>query len=272
MIDEKYLELINKEIDGVNSPAESARLKAYLAQDAAAQRLYRSLEATANLLQRVKDDVKPPATLKPHVLRLIESRRGAIKARMNVKHEVSSLLHSLVRRPLHGFDFRFAYVFASGLVAGGLVLYLLIGQGARQDTLRDQDLFGAMVSHSSAGRLATSDSAAFSFDGGHAVTILRGDATSLVVEVRLSSRESIDAALAYDESEFGFSTIRRTSGSPEGPIAVGENVVHLASHGESHYLITFARKTLQATPMTLKIFSSGTLLHAQDISPGGRNE
>ncbi len=60
MIDEHYIELMNNEIDGHNTPAQSDSLRSYLESDREARRLFDELQQSATLIAE-SEDVAPPA-------------------------------------------------------------------------------------------------------------------------------------------------------------------------------------------------------------------
>ena len=59
MIDERYIELMSAEIDGVNLPAESEELHRYLARDSEAQRYYQGLQKSVSLIEDLGDIAAP---------------------------------------------------------------------------------------------------------------------------------------------------------------------------------------------------------------------
>jgi len=70
MIDEHYIELMNDEIDGRNTPAQSGALRSYLESDPEAQRFFAELEKPTGLLAESKA-VAPPVDMSQQIMDLI---------------------------------------------------------------------------------------------------------------------------------------------------------------------------------------------------------
>ena len=76
MIDDRTIELMNDEIDGRNSPAQSEELRGYLASDPEARRFFAELENSTRLLAE-SDEVEPPADMPQHIMdRIAASETG----------------------------------------------------------------------------------------------------------------------------------------------------------------------------------------------------
>jgi len=70
MIPDKYFELMNQEIDGTSTKAESARLKKYLQQHSEALQIYKSLRSLAQRLRQVQP-VEPPGYLQKAIANVV---------------------------------------------------------------------------------------------------------------------------------------------------------------------------------------------------------
>ncbi|MBP1679294.1 MAG: hypothetical protein H6Q29_1205, partial [Bacteroidetes bacterium] len=90
MIDQTIRELVQSEIDGINGPAESARVQALVREDAEVARLYRDLQDIAGVLSR--PETAPP-TLKPAVMRAVE-RMPVPRRRSLLQRMLNSLAHT----------------------------------------------------------------------------------------------------------------------------------------------------------------------------------
>ncbi|MEK7749053.1 MAG: hypothetical protein AAB269_03230, partial [Bacteroidota bacterium] len=70
MIPDKYFELMNKEIDGTSTKAESAQLKKYLQQHSEARKMYQSLRSLTQRLYQVQL-VEPPGYLQKTIANIV---------------------------------------------------------------------------------------------------------------------------------------------------------------------------------------------------------
>jgi hypothetical protein len=155
-MEEKYVELMNREIDGLNSRAESAELEKYLHRNPEAGRYYRELLFVAGALNRVPE-VEPPAGLKASILNSIfgkeaEAPAGAREAGAAVVAGARTSA-GRIRRPASVFDLfrirwepRLAYVLAA-CVAVALFLFVLFWRVVPGRAPRDLEaLYGSIVS------------------------------------------------------------------------------------------------------------------------------
>jgi hypothetical protein len=135
MIDEKYIELINKEIDGLNTQEESADLHRYLKENPDAYQFCDEMVQTAQLLNEV-DEIDPSANLKKNILNSIDPKLYRTK----IKESISkSSIFDIFLKPKP----RLAYVFTLGLVAG-LLIYSIFFTNLHQQTMDEDDLYGTI--------------------------------------------------------------------------------------------------------------------------------
>ena len=112
MIPEKFILLMNGEIDGVNSPEETAELETYLDRDPAADTYFRELRDTVGIFDEVQE-LTPPAGLRERIL-------GAVDDEVQ-----PAPVYRLSFRDRWRRHFRPGYAFAgaAGIILGMLVLY-----------------------------------------------------------------------------------------------------------------------------------------------------
>ena len=70
MIDRKYIELINYEIDGIITPEQRSQLQEYLLKNPKAKKLYQELTATNSMVNSMPE-IEPTENLKKRVLNSI---------------------------------------------------------------------------------------------------------------------------------------------------------------------------------------------------------
>ena len=93
MIEDRYVELINKEIDGTNSPGESAKLRRHLQAYPGADNYFRQLTSVYKALDKLPEAVPPP-DLRKNVLNAIQE--GADECGSTNRREARHLLKSRV--------------------------------------------------------------------------------------------------------------------------------------------------------------------------------
>ena len=108
MIDEKYIELMNKEIDGLNTPQESAELKSYLKDEPEAQKQFNNLLDVSKSLEQL-EEIEPSPELKKSIINSINWKKYSTKE----KKRRSFLGFTQLK-----FNVKYAYVFTCGLILG----------------------------------------------------------------------------------------------------------------------------------------------------------
>jgi len=78
MINRRIREMIQKEIDGENTPQEKRKLQERLSRDPAAKRLFEDLKRTSRWLDRVPE-IRPSKELKRKIMSEIETRSNTAK-------------------------------------------------------------------------------------------------------------------------------------------------------------------------------------------------
>ena len=109
MIDKKYIELMNKEIDRVITPGEKQELHNYLSVNEAARNYYDGLLSAVDYAENLAD-FNPPENLKKRIMNSIDFSLYESKTRS--KKTLSFLW---------GLKFKYAYTFAAGLLAAILI-------------------------------------------------------------------------------------------------------------------------------------------------------
>jgi hypothetical protein len=134
MIDNQIVELINKEIDGVASVDETARLRKAMSANPDVRTLFDDMRSVADAMANMAS-VDPPKTLKPAIMRAIEGLpwRKPATGPATVFH---SFRVAFLRKP--------GFVFAGGLAAGFLVFALTMNLVAPR-SVDDSELTGTLV-------------------------------------------------------------------------------------------------------------------------------
>jgi hypothetical protein len=134
MMEKRVIELMNKEIDGTNTPEESRALRACLESSEEARRHYEELRGVAGLFAAA-GNVAPPAELHGTIIRSIAEREELLSARAERGWTLRGFFSP--RRKI-------AYSFAAGLALGLVALVLVLGSLSRQSRLDHGDLYGSL--------------------------------------------------------------------------------------------------------------------------------
>jgi len=143
---ETVTELLNKELDGLLTPAERNQLDALLAVDEDARILRRDLRTMSGLCAEVRP-VEPPPGLRPAVRRAIEAGQHATVRPKRAASGILGLPDFLGWLLPQRSSPRLAYAFWGGLILGGLcglVLTLMFIRGQRSP-ISEEEVLGSMM-------------------------------------------------------------------------------------------------------------------------------
>lgn len=228
MIEKKYAELIQKEIDGVITDAEAQSLKAYLARNKEARLLREELQKTVEKLKSVPQ-IDPPPYLKKHILNSIGIARPETAAGVR-------LLDRLAKAFSHRLAPRYAIAFSSGFCVGMILLFLVLQS---YEPVSDMSQFsGALLTVGDARSWKVIDSLSVETEGARGVVRSLDAGGHLFVEVDLRSTGKAEVELTGGP-DYAFGSYTKLVGDAS-LIEVNPACVKI-SHGEkAHYLVWFA--------------------------------
>ena len=257
MVEEKYIELINHEIDGVTSAEESASLKEYLAQNREAQKLFDDLNGLSEMLSQV-GDVEPSPNLKKNILNTIPRHKYSTKAN---KQTLPVSFNSLKEK----FNFKYAFSFSFGL-AFGVILFALFGGDMMQTSMDSSDLTGTMLLSGPPEKLEPFETITINLAEFQGTIELKHVDHLLLAEMTLSSRREMQLIIEFDESDISFRGFKQEPNS-QSILKSGESDVGLVHHGENRYLLVFADKTPAVSAMTFKVLDGG-VVYEKSVATG----
>lgn len=252
MVEQAYLELIHKEIDGVITPAEKTRLAAFLQSNPEARKIHRELTGLARALDELPVLDPPPALKSGIVGRIAAGKNRPLRS------------GSITERSGNAGRWRLAYGFAAGLAAGLLLLALAGDFFPGETTLNIADLQGTLVISESPGA-GTSTAAPLEAPGVSGELRLRHTADTGILALDITAVEATSITLRYD------ATALQLSGfiAREGGVAALDNHdgrIRFNHQGSNRYSLIF-RKISTGTPpaLHLELSAGGEVLLAREI-------
>lgn len=256
MVDEKFVELIHQEIDAENSPDQTAKLKAYLAQNTETRKLYDELVAAANVLREV-NAVEPPRNFKKNILRSIQPNRYTARAKKPAPGGIRSLVDMLFGAP--SYQLKYAFVFACGLMAGLFIYALMSNTSQQQAGIDNSNLYGTMAWLDTAGNFAAVDSMAVDLEVGRVSMQVKSSPKQVIAELHLNTIKETTIQLEFEENDLGFSGVSQASSQAGASFSSDGHTLKFINLGENQYLIAFANKTSAVSSLRFKLFASDTL-------------
>jgi hypothetical protein len=249
MISEKYIELIHREIDGLNSPPESAQLRDELAANPEAQQFYDEMRATASLLQEVKA-VEPPAHLPHLIMNRLPANRYDARSQTGWWAGLREWLEVK-------FNFNYVYAFAGGL-AVGVTLLALVSQTTLPALDSDQ-LTGTMIQRDGKEAFKTIKNLEINRGGFAGKIEVKQSAEMVRAELRLDSTQPLELTISFDDRQLGFTSLTMLEDSALGEAILIANAVQLTHVGQKSYAVVFSKKDRGASKLEIKIVGAGEL-------------
>jgi len=135
MVDQKYLELINKEIDNTISASEKELLDKYLRSNPEAYTMRQELSEAEKLLDRLPDK-DPSISLKQRILHSIDFDRYAYKKKKSIAGYFSAAFSGPRKKLTTSFAF--------GLVTGIIILSIIFYTSYHNNLSEVNTVFGTM--------------------------------------------------------------------------------------------------------------------------------
>ena len=259
MIDDRILELINKDVDGTILPAEREMLDDYRKRDPEIDPLAEGLRQMVADLDGIQA-VEPPPTLAPGVRRALQSAE-------DVQPQV-------VRQPspIREFATRFgrmhlAYAFSGGAVLGALLVALLLKTGAPAP-VHAEDAAGAVITGLPAGtRLEQGPVVPISAPGVQGTISTQYIESIVLFTVKISSVDRLRARYSFDPASIDVRAFQRGS-TTDNTLGVQGNILEIQSRGTDAYTVYFDRKSTAATPIRFTLYTSDTQVFDRTLSVG----
>jgi len=243
MIGKKYIELINKEIDGIISPEEQEQLQAYLQENPEAQKLYRELIRTAGMLNQI-EEIEPSIHLKKRIMNAVGF------------HKHTPPQHKVIPGIKWFTKPGYILAFVSGVFIGLLVYALLPDTITQKSATDNTGMSGAIGIH---GKNEIGESKKVSVmlpEIKGTLSLKQFDENLVELETNLASPYECEIVLQFDPAQIRFDVVPL-----QGRFAVlesGEHYVKIKSSGKIQYNIFFTRISSNSAPLGVKLFVSGT--------------
>lgn len=230
MIEEKYIQLMHQEIDGMNSAGESEELRSYISANTDAQQYYDELLEVCRRLNKV-----PPATPSPdlahHIIALIPFERYA--------HRRFSLIEFIAQL----FIGRSGVSFAAGLAIGALAIFFWIRSIQEADRLH---LTGAISEHKA---MIQSEPVFFRLKEVQGEAMLACSPAMVRMELHLQSENRIDATVVYEQAELQLNSFHNDASMHS--LRLDDSQISISHSREGRYTILFRR--LSGLPPSLQL-------------------
>lgn len=244
MKDEKTIELINQEIDGLNSPEESSALKARMESDAEIRNLYEELSTLSDALKNMQTE-EPPESLLPNVMSAV---RQKISERKKEKTSTAENFSNIISGY---FRVRYAFSFVAGVAATILIISLFF-DGFLSGTLDENSLTGTFTEEGLLASFEKTDEKNFHLTGAGGNVETARFQKRLLVKINLTSNAGSTVRLSFDPHPLLFHSFVQTADA-EPAIEIRPDHVSFEHTGENTYLLFFDDGNETETSLLLEV-------------------
>lgn len=264
MIQQKHIDLMNQELDGINTPTQSAELEEFLKEHEEARTYYRELTLALNVFEKVPL-LEVPTDLAPDILAHIEQHPDEAVRRSG--QDNGQGLWASCRETLgRGWQYRpqpaFAFTFVAGLVFG-LVLYAGSMYLASDRSTDPNGQLSATANHRGWGSRAVTDNQ-LSVPGleGRVRTQRAGQDIQLHLELQadLPAMIQISHGPHTDLKQY------QTTNPNSSGLSVSSTGTEINHQGRGSYDLVFFQDTADTTPIMMSIFYEGRLVHRETLT------
>jgi hypothetical protein len=248
MIDERYIELMNLEIDGVIAEEDRLELSSYLESHPDALEYYNALRSTATVLDGA-EEIEPPAALSRDIIESIFERHSDANDRCLSTRDVSRRM----------FRWRPGFAFAAGIIAG-LFLFASALLFVMRGPTGEEDFYGTITRLHDTASVSTAV-----IDGPRVQGVVRTRRSGerIIAELEIWSTDEILVQLIHGE-QIRFDGLK--AGKPGNPrISVLQDRIELTLTGENEYVIGMNEMSGSHSPIDMRITSNGEVLFEERI-------
>ena len=259
MIDPKYIDLINQELDGMNDDNESVEIKEYLSANSEARKLFHDLSITFKILNNAQE-----SELSPNLKRIIIN---SLPNHNYKPKEVTNMVKSLLPFGQLGVKLRYLFVFALGVIVGIIGLTLLNPNFSKDSSPLESEILGSVILGGKQLDLQVSDNAEVNLDQLHGTVQIKRSETIILAKLDIKSETPVDVLFEFDGNNISFGGYNITDVNPS-EFKVGENFVKLQGVNQNKGVMIFRTQNQLSQSIKFKILSSETTLYEQDLSIG----
>jgi len=252
MIDKKYIELIEKEIDGTITSEEKAVLRKWMEKEPEAEKCYQEQIQVSRLLHQIPT-VEPPPGLKKRIINSVSFKGDAVKIR-------KPAFRPSIFKKFSKYTPRLAFAFGAGLLVG-IILHMVFFTDTYD--MSSRDFIGTIGMHEK-GRFEKLDQIHIDLPDVKGELTLNKFNNLLGFEINLHSKSEFDLFLGFNSTHIqfhGFKPYNQTK------IVLENERDHIRSinSGAVRYVVFLSRESRAATQIDVKILQMGNVQYHKEM-------
>jgi len=248
---EYYIKLMNREIDGENSPEERAILKEYLASDRSEAEYFEGLKKAAAMLEEA-EELDVPGLVRENIMRRIrsEERKGPDAERTPL-----SIFRGCLQ-PIWGRGL--ACGLAAGLAVGACVTAAAIYYFGEREPLKVGDFYGSVLvrDNEAVSRFESFEFSEESVSGSVRAGFYDNDMVLVSLKLESASRAVVVLDLAEQVAFEGITASRK----PDFDFQLTGGGLRISHSGSSEYVLQLKNRSGSVSPVGIRIFSKDRLI------------
>ena len=246
MIDNKYIELMNKEIDNVITSDEKIKLHDYISSNEAAKEYFNELLLTNKYMSELSDG-NPPENLKKRILNSIDFSKYSPKIK-------SKFSWGYIFNP----KLKLAYTFAVGLIAG-LIIYGVISNYT--NNMNVEDTYGTIGLENK--NSAVLEKLPLNNDNISGKIEITNQDNKFWLNVDLSSSQKFNLLVRYPNN-IKFENIQPGSASLFD-CSIDKNLIKTSNSVSQQYKLLFSQNSLSSAELNVKITQLGKIIYDHNL-------
>jgi len=244
--EKKFIELINKEVDGLLNEKEKDQLHQYLNKDLKIKNIYQETIKTSELLKQVTD-IDPSPNLKKGILNAIDTTRYTSKQKTNiVRSSISDWFTNL--------NPRLGYAFAAGLIIGLITFSVFLSNMVQEHPLDNINFYGTIGITENA-NIRELDQVPVEFPGLSGTIKFNKFEKIVWFEVNITNTDRFEIAFDYDQTEILFDSFKPLNQS-DVLIQNKASTLNIVNTGDCNFLVMFTQKSTEKARVDLKLIKA----------------
>jgi hypothetical protein len=265
VLNRDQIELIHREIDGANTPEESAAFRSLIETQTEARALEVDLRNAIRLIDRV-GTAEPPEHLRRAILEALPGRVPGKSGWEVLRDAMQSLVDGFQKRP------RFALVssLCVGLVAG-FGLYAAVAGAGGVVRSNPGALEGAIVEPRARSGLETVQDVPIAGAGVRGRVSVKAGQTTVVVEIESEVERTLEVRLAFPEGAYGLRGFSQLRSAPAPSFTARPGLLRVTTSGANTQTFVLHHQG-PASALALSLFDSGREIFATPLLARGSNQ
>lgn len=257
MVSKEYIELMNRDVDGIISPADRTKLRQFLDANEEGRTYYEGLVLAASELSRLTPE-PPPADLKRSVMAQVTAyQAGRARYHRPGHNPVDRLFNWLAAHP--------ALSVTSGAVGGALATIIITSASGWLGGPSLVEVTGTLVRHGSPNQQPLA-SCTLSAGPTSAVIAVDRVGDQIVMRVVANSHCTPQIRLSFDQSDLSLDQVFEGD-HPSTAVDASAGVISIAAASGTEYRVTFRDRSENISSIHVSV-SDGSFSADQDVATG----